>query len=289
MSEISLELAKLLMEQGAKQPGILECPGAEKFAFVPSGMKMESLERFFPPVRIKEVVEILEAGSFVEYVNRFKNDDTLIFCDVQESGVTFEAVIDYHHAPQYEKAEKAGDTTISITPGPEHCSHRVVFAAVETPDWKVWKAANRQQMTQLAFAEFLENNQQLFVTPKGADLLEIVRTLHGHTNARFNTLIRLDNGAHSVGYDEDVKIVGGGSNSKSGEIKLPPVIEAGFAIFQGVPAYKVKARLKARIEDRGLKLYFETIQLPNIIRESIMLLVEQVAKETKIVPLLGSI
>jgi hypothetical protein len=38
-----------------------------------------------------------------------------------------------------------------------------------------------------------------------------------------------------------------------------------------------------------LKLYFETIQLPNIIRESIMLLVEQVAKETKIVPMLGSI
>lgn len=243
------------------------------FVVIPQSQKVESLESLFPPTRIKRTVNLLEAGSFVDYVNRFKTDNTLIFANVSETGAAFTAMLDYHGpAPELK---------------PAYCSHVAKFEAVETPEWKTWKAANRKPMNQVEFATFLEDNQSLFVDPAGADLLELVRSLHGHRNARFNTALRLDNGSYSVSYDEDV-VVKGTSTAKSGEMELPPQIQAGLAVFQGADPYKVSARLKSRCEERRLVLFYETVSMHAIVRESIMLLVKQISEGTKIVPLLGN-
>lgn len=279
MSEINSDIAQMLIQQGAKAPQILALPDtAEKVVVIPEGMSIESLKEFCPPERIEQKVNMLEAGSFIDYVNRFKDADTLIFCNITETSVTFQAVMDYHQ----QKDAK-----------PRYCRHQAQFAAVETPDWQVWKNVDRKPMKQIEFAEFLENYQHLFVDEKGknngAALLELVRTLHGHANARFSTAIRLDSGAHSISYEEDVRVVGnaGGTTSKPGEMQLPPMVQAGMSIYHGADPYLIRARLKSRITERQLFIYFETVQKPAIIRESILLLVKQVTEKTKIVPMLG--
>lgn len=262
-----------LIELGARSPQITQITGSDPLVFLPKDQKVESLKAFFPPARIERSVTLLEAGSFIEYVNRFKSDDTLIFSNVSETGVEFAAMLDYHGAAPDLK--------------PAYCAHKAKFTAVQTPEWKVWQDADRKALKQIAFANFLEENQSLFVDPAGAELLELVKSLHGHKNARFQTSVRLDNGSYSVGYEEDVKISGNMAN-KSGEMELPPLIAAAIAVFQGADAYRVKARLKSRIEDRALILFYETISMPAIVRESIMLLVKQIADGTKIIPLLGN-
>jgi len=234
---------------------------------------VESLEQYFPPTRIQQRVILLEAGSFIEYVNHFKGPDTLIFANVSETGADFTAVLDYHGAaPELD---------------PAYCSHIAKFTAIETPEWKTWKAANRQAMDQVKFATFLEDNLTLFVDPSGAALLELVKSLHGHRNARFTSSLRLDNGSYAVSYDEDIS-VRGTSSTQSGALELPPVIKAGMRVFQGADAYEIPARLKSRCEERKLVLYFETIGLPTIVRESILLLVKQIEDGTSIIPLLGN-
>jgi uncharacterized protein YfdQ (DUF2303 family) len=237
---------------------------------VPSGTNLLSLEKFLPPSRIQQQVTLLEVESFVAYVNRFKGEDTLIFVNVTEQGAVFKAVIDYHGQE-----------------GPDYCSHVVNFSLIQTPEWKTWMEADRDLMSQVDFATWLEDNEKLLREPSGAALLELVRDLHGHKNARFNSAVRLDTGAHTVGYEEDV-VIRGSNSSKSDEMALPPVIVAGISVFQGAPAYKVAARLKCRVEDRQLHLFFETINSHTIVRESIMLAVKEVAEKTKIIPLLGS-
>ena len=254
-------------------PVIQQPTGAVPFVVIPSAQKVESLEDYFPPARIKRTVMLLEAGSFIEYVKRFKTSDTLIFANVSETGARFTAMLDYHGpAPELK---------------PAYCSHVATFEAIETPEWKIWKVANRKTMNQVEFATFLEDNQSVFVEPTGAALLELVRTLHGHRNARFNTSLRLDNGSYSVSYDEEV-VVKGSSSTVGGTMDLPPMIEAGLAVFQGADKYKVAARLKSRCEDRRLVLFYETVALHQIVRESIMLLVKQIADGTEIVPMLGN-
>jgi len=271
---LNRETVDRLMELGGnfepQEPG----NGGVPFILVPERMKVESLAHLLPPPRIERTVTLLEAGSFADYVNKFKSLDSLIFVTVTETGCTFRAMLDYHSAAPELK--------------PAYCKHQAVFSAVETPDWKVWKEADRKRMKQIDFAEFIENNSRLMVEPTGADLLELVRSLHGHKNARFNMETRLDNGAYSVTYDEDITIRGGGTSSAFGTLELPPTIKAGIAVFQGADKYAVEARLKSRIEERKLILYFETIAITEIVRESILLLVSQISEKTGIVPLVGT-
>lgn len=247
-------------------------PEGGKFPLLalPANVTLHNLEKYLPPQRIQQGVTLLEVESFVAYVNKFKGDDTLIFVNVSECGATFKAILDYHGKDD-----------------PDYCSHTATFSLIPTPEWKTWLEADRDQMEQVDFATWLEDNAKLFVEPNGAALLELVRDLHGHKSARFTSAVRLNTGAHSVSYEEDV-VVRGSASSASASMELPPTIVAGIPVFQGAAAFKVTARLKTRIEERKLHLFFETINEHGIVRDSIMDAVKQVSEGTKIIPLLGS-
>lgn len=263
-------LVDRLLELGGNFKPQVAVENGVPFALIPSGMTVQSLEHLAPLTRIKQAVSILEAGSFCDYVNRFKNEDTLIFANVTETAAVFTAVLDYHGPAK-----------------PKYGSHTARFEMIQTPEWKTWMAANRVAMDQVKFATWLEDNLKLIVEPDSADLLEMVRTLHGHNNARFNTALRLDNGAYSVSYDEDTQVKGT-STTRAGEFELPATIKAGIAVFQGCDKYAVSARLKSRCTERKLVLHFETISVHEIVRESILLAVKQVADKTGIIPLIGA-
>lgn len=276
MIELNPQTIDRLLELGGREAKPFNTTNGDPLVLVPSGMKVESLANYSPPSRIRRRVTLLESDSFIEYVNRFKNDDSLIFANLTEQSATLTAVLDYH--------------------GPKdarYCDHIAFFSTIPTPEWKVWLEANRKAMGQVDFATWLEDNLSLFVKPEGieapsgAELLELIRTLHGHQNARFNTSLRLDNGAFSVAYEEDVS-VRGTSTQRTDAIELPKEIVAGIKVFQGSVAYEVRARFKSRITERKLMLYFETINLPNIIRDAILGIVKQVGEKTSIIPLLGN-
>jgi uncharacterized protein YfdQ (DUF2303 family) len=203
-------------------------------------------------------------------VNRFKSANTLIFSDVNQSTATFTAVLDYHGAPAK----------------PDYCAHMARYEMQSTPEWRTWMDADRQNMAQVVFAIWLEDNLKLVVEPESATLLEMVTTLHGHKNARFNDAVRLQTGAFSVNYEEDVSVRSG--KPGAGALELPGTITAGIAVFQGGAPYKVKARLKTVIAERQLHLRFETIGINEIVRDSIMEAVKQIGEKTGIIPLLGN-
>lgn len=282
MTELnSKEAIQLLLDTGKAQAGIQVNEKGDPFYLRPNGDVVE-LKAYFAPRRIEQRVNLQDAGSFIDYVNRFKTDATLIFAKLTETNATLEAVFDYHQ-------------NIESDMFPDHCAHRAVFTTLETPDWKAWSAADRMQMDQVKFATWLEDNSQLIRqhekfpdAPSAADILELVRSLHGHSNARFNTALRLDNGAFSVSYDEDV-VVRGTSTTKSDGMELPPILCGGVAVYHGAEPYLVPARLKVRVNEKKLVLWFETINKPGIIRESIMAITKQVAEKTGLVPLLGGV
>jgi uncharacterized protein YfdQ (DUF2303 family) len=280
---IPKDTLQLLLDTGKSQNHVDLNLTGDPFFITPSG-ESKSLAGLFPPRRIKQGVTLIDADSFVEYVNKFKTPHSLIFAQIAEASATFTAVLDYHQ-PTNAKAD--------------YCQHRATFTTLPTPEWSAWSKANRLPMDQVAFATWLEDNLNLFVQPEGSDapsgaeLLELVKTLHGHQNARFNTALRLNTGAYSVGYDEDV-VVQGSNTSKPGSFDLPTRIVGGFAIFQGGDAFQVPARLKTRISERKLMLHFETINVPQLIRDNLIGdaehpgIVRQIATKTEIMPFLGA-
>lgn len=269
-----------LLELGAVNAKVVET-GEHPLVFLPAGTNVTSLEKYFPPKRIKQEVLLLEAGSFIEYVNMFKTKDTLIFANVTETSASFSAVLDYHSA----------DVQAGTQGNPAFCAHRARLDTIMTPEWKTWVGSNRKPMNQVEFATFLEDNQNLFKQPAGATLLELVLNLTGKQDVRFTSAERLDSGKNKFHYDEDVTLRGStaGGGTKPGDMDMPTSLKVGIAPFQGAPKYEVNARIKYRIQERKLTLWYETIDMPGIVRDSIMLIVKQIADKTKIVPMLGSI
>jgi uncharacterized protein YfdQ (DUF2303 family) len=273
------EAINSLVELGAKAPFVLQATNGEPIVCLPNGQKVESLKKFYPPTRIERKVSLLEAGSFIEYVKRFKTAATLIFANVTETGAKFVAMLDYHSA--------APELT------PAFCSHSAEFTAIETPEWKVFAGGDRKQFTQVEFATFIEDNLSLFTPgtsaqyPAGAELLELVKQLHGHKNARWERVWNPTNGAYSIRYDEEVEVKAAREQS-SGSLEVPTQICAGAAMFQGGTVFEIPARLKTRTPDRGLCLTYEMLNRPQVIRTSIMQLVAQIATGTSIIPLLGN-
>lgn len=272
---ITKEAIELLIATGrGQQMPILNLEG-DPYFITPDGIAT-SLKAFYDPNRIEHEVHFLDAVSFSSYVNDFKIPDSRIFANVTESDATFTAVFDYHG--------KKGE--------PGRCEFKAFFTVQQTPEWKAWMAANRKPMSQVDFATWLEDNLNLFVSPKnsdapnGAELLELVRTLHGHQNARFNTSLRLNTGAYSVAYDEDVEVKGT-STTRPGSIDLPTEIVGGFPVFLGGDPFAIHARLKSRITERKLMLHFETVAVPQIVRQNVMDVVSKIAAETGIKVLMG--
>lgn len=246
--------------------------GGEPFLVIPDKYRVHSLKNLLPPTRIEQDVVLLEHGSFADYVNRFKTDETLIFAHLTNSGATFVALLDYHG--------KAPDLKAAFV------SHKATFGCVETVEWTEWNAANGRHMDQVAFATFLEEHAKLIVDPPGAELLELVQNLTGRNEARFNSGIRLQSGQWKLTYDEDV-VLKGTSQTRGGDLELPAMIKAGIAPFEGMAAYEVNARLKFRIENRKVQFWYETVAAHRIVRDSIVEITKAIAAKTGIIPLIG--
>jgi uncharacterized protein YfdQ (DUF2303 family) len=279
------EIVKLsAIQASARQFTLNNGEVSAPFVIVPQNTELKALEHLFAPQYIKQRVTLLDAGSFIEYVNKFKTSATLIFANVGADSATFTAVLDYHH----------GDTSEAA-----RCAHVATFTTMVTPQWATWLEANKKRMTQLQFAEWLEENAELFREPTGAALLEIVTTLEGKQEVRFTSGMRLQSGANELSYEEDVNAAGG-SGTRAGKLKIPQIVTAGIAPFHGASPYKVQARLKYRIESRKVTFWLETINLAGITRDALLLIAKEIGSPEKpegkdgkagtgIVPLLGNL
>lgn len=275
------ESIELLLATGRAQMAVQKGDDGVPFFIKPDGNYV-SLAHFFAPTRIKQSVSLASADSFCEYFKRFAGSQSMIFAEVDSDSANFVGILDYHDPSPIVDSVNAAN----------YCEHVAHYETEPTPEWKAWLGANRKAMNQVDFATWLEDNLHLFVTPpadknapSGADLLELVKSLHGHQSAQFNTALRLDNGAYSVKYEEAIDVRG---TIKSDSLTLPPFIYGGFSLFEGSGGYLVKARLKTRIENRKLVLFFETVALENTVRDCLKLVAKEIEEKAERKILLGS-
>ena len=267
------EAIELLLATGRKQQVPIYPAGGNPF-FIDHVGNVKDLSAFAPPTRIKRGVTLTDVQSFAMYVNTYKEAGTIIFASILDGAASFNCILDYHDKDK-----------------PKFCSHIATFKTVSTPEWITWMNANRKRMGQVEFANWIEDNLHLFVSPKdtsapsGAELLELVKSLHSHQTAAFTGSLRLNTGAYSVAYTEEIDVRG---TIREAAMDLPPIIVGGFPLFHGMPAYQVEARLKTTIKDRKLELYFETKAVSKMVRECLDAAVERVEELTKLKVLLGS-
>jgi uncharacterized protein YfdQ (DUF2303 family) len=218
------------------------------------------------PIRKRGKFAFVTAESFARYLNEHKTEDTRVFADIDCCTASFKGVLNFHG-----KEPSFGD-------------HECTLALSPTREWTDLLAHDQAEFTQVEFAAFLEERTTLFATPSGADLLELIQTLEAKADVRINQAVKLQSGAIKVRFDEDVTIRGGGTGQQAGEMELPSTLTLNVQPFEGAALMSVAARLRYKIGDRKIILFYKLINPHLIVRQVANDVVSTILAETGIEP-----
>lgn len=228
---------------------------------------IEPLAKALPHVR--QTVALGDATSFSEYFNRFKNENSVILADDSAHPPRIVGVIDYHHVP----AEGA-----SVAKHGEHTLH---LSPAYSEQYARWRGIDQQQLSQVAFLEFLEENYLDVTAPDAAALLEQVMNLEAKTDVTFKSSVRLADGSTSLVYSEDVKT---GSGQIEGRASFPSKIRIKVPMFGGFTDAELTdldLLLRFRIVQGKLSFMVKINRRDLIEREAAQDLIRQIQSETE--------
>lgn len=219
------------------------------------------------PRHKKATVEFYDAGSFIQYFNDHKNDGASQIFAVPDSQV-FRAILDYHGVTE----ERAAGW----------CRHKATFTLKATPEWAQWLSFNSRAMNQNDFAEFLENNASDIVKPSPAAIIDVCRMLNIRREVNFSSGIQLAGGNVQLVYTESDKGTVG-----TGEVTIPEEFTIRVAPFIGTDPRDVVARLRYRLKDGKLSLFYDLHQKDKIASLAFNSAVKAISEATGTKVLLG--
>jgi hypothetical protein len=278
-SDLAPEISALLAA-GASQAGPKSATGFKPYAVVPEGYKTEPLVAAVdPPLpdHIKQVVSLGDTESFGAYVNRYKTPDTMLFSKISEGegGASFLAILDYH------KIRSESDSTQA-----NRTNHKGKYDLPFSPEWKKWRAASGNWMSQADFAQFIDDNMPDITRPNGADLLELALNFEARQRVHFSSTITPQSGARVLKYTEEVD---GESNTRGpeGTIKVPDTISLLLPVFYHGKKFEAVAKLYYRVNSGKLVISFAIRRPHEIVENSVRDIIKDITAETGITPLVG--
>ena len=241
---------------------------------VPDGYRVEDLtakrdQREMFDVRKRGTAQLLDLPSFMTYC-KDQGMDTMGYIYANTDRRSFTAVFN-----DYRNGFHAGWR-----------DHRATYAAAFTPEFQRWQDNNGsgKAKDQTAFAEFIEDNFADLVPPYAQQLLDVATTIQAKTDINFSSAKRLDNGQVQLGYTEVIDARAG----TDGALTIPREFELGLRIFKNGDGYKLKARLKYRLGNGGVKFWYELDRPERAIEDAFAGYVQQVREHSGYSVLIGS-
>lgn len=223
-------VAALALEGARKEAKIINDDSGRRWLIVPEGLTINEITDEHgiksPRSRIQQKPVFYEKAAFIEYVNRFKTDATVVFNNTDEN--YFDAFLDYHPATE-KKAVLAGTN--------EHVARLQLRYSEQ---FARWDKVEGNWIEQVKFAEFLEENYIDVKQPAGAVVLELAHDLEARKHVRWKSAIRRDTQTRAFEYEEDLQ-----ANAKGkGEVVVPRDLLFALPIYQGEAAMEVTAFLR---------------------------------------------
>ena len=225
---------------------------------VPEGASVSTFEKLLTrdkPLRTVANPTLRSTQQFVDYFNRFANEDSTIYVNVDAA--KFKGVIDHFGANDTNNGE-----------------HTLTYTCPETEEWQQWKRMNSEWMSQEQLSEFLQDHHLQIIKPTpemfkvqeqdvvfdklpdGAKMLEIAQTLAVTSNSAITSGKNLHNGAMKFEYNEDIE----GRAGAKGEFEIPTYFVIGVELFKDGKAYLILCRFRYRKDGPNLRLRFEMVR-----------------------------
>lgn len=202
------------------------------------------------PRRKRGTVTAADAASFVAYVKKHGLTHTEVWAHAPTSQLV--AVINAHQ----------GVTGDGIEDYAGWGDHRVRLGLVHTPAWTAWTSQDRKLLSQVDFAEHLEDRLADIVEPAAADMLELAQTFTAKRSVDFESSRRLKTGETTLVYKEQDTTAAG----RKGDIAIPDTFTLALRPYEGGEPYKVSARLRYRIADGHLRLGYVLDRPDDVLR-----------------------
>jgi uncharacterized protein YfdQ (DUF2303 family) len=226
----------------------------------------KDLEKYEPQPRRKTgSYALTDVESFVSYLAKHCLPETELWANDKAS--TIRAVINAH-----------GDTDDTGT-GEAFAGwsdHTATLALPYTQDWRDWTGRDNKLQAQTEFAEFIEDHLPNFVTPTGADMLELAQSFQATTKVDFDSSQRLKSGETQLTYAETTTAAAG----KKGTLAIPDTFELALQVHERGPVYRVKARFRYRINGGNLHLAYRLDRVDDVRRHAFDEVVAKVGADT---------
>lgn len=208
------------------------------------------------PRYIRQTVTIETADSLVDYVNRFKGADTMLFAEIAANRIV--ALVDYHNS-----SEAA------------HVSHRAKLELPFSEEWQLWTKISGRLMQQLEFARFLEENAADIRAPSAGDLLDACRDLQVRRKVNFIKAVRTNSDNENFEYSEETN-----ATTKKGDLELPTKFVLGLPVYFGREDLEVSAFLRWKMDDGSLQLGIQLHRVEHVRQAEFKQIVVDIAERT---------
>lgn len=267
MSEAS-EVAELARKALAA-PQVVSTPSGREFLIVPEDHTSTDVtpshkSDVLMPRSIKQAVTLQNSIALIDYLNRFKSDNSLLLADVAQSRVM--AAIDYHGAK-----------------APALVEHRATLDLPFSEEWKTWSGINGQLKPQLEFARFVEENAPDIKAPDASSLLEAVRDLQAKRSVNFMAAVRTASDNESFEYTDNTETRG------KGDLELPTKFLLSIPVYFGDSDVEVPAFLRWKLEEGKLLLGIKLHRAEHIRQAAFQLIVTDATEKTGVLSVFGKI
>lgn len=256
-------------ERAGAGASLVKSASGREFLILPHGLNHHELtprhgtEVLLPKV-IDQRVTLQSADALVEYVNRFKFEQSLLFADLDQSAIV--AALDYHAKDQ-----------------PENVSHRATLSLPFSEEWKIWREMSGKLVAQLEFARFIEENAPDILAPDAGSLLEAVRDLQARRSVNFIAAVRTQSDNESFEYNDNTEA------RTKGDLELPTKFVLNIPVYFGEPPGEVQAFLRWKLDEGKLLLGIKLHRMEHIRQAAFRSIVTAMHERTSVLPVFGKI
>lgn len=238
------------------------------YLIIPDGMHVADMRNMLPPTSKQQPrksgrVNFYRSDDFVGYINDFKTQNTRIFIDRAQK-FCCEAILDYH-SPD----DSFGD----------FCDFRASLSLDYSPEYYEWIGYNDNWISQIDFAEFIEENYGDLIVgknnaPTAAEMLQVARTLEAKKQVDFKSGVRLSNGDVDLSYVETTTARAG----EKGSIAIPSYFYIAIPIFQGEQTNHLEVQLRYKLDSGKVFFKYKIKNLKRMLMEHQDVLVSELSE-----------
>jgi uncharacterized protein YfdQ (DUF2303 family) len=184
--EVALDAARLANP-------VITGPDGRTYAALPATHKLtEMADRKQLPVRPAEALTFDNQTCLANYVNRFRDDQSILLADY--AALTVTARLDWH---PNNAADNFGEASAD--------THTATLKLQNSEEFARWDKAQGNFMDQADFARFLEENSADIASPDPTIMIELARDFEATAGHVYKSSTRLDNGDRRVVFETDTR------------------------------------------------------------------------------------